>query len=38
MFLGRIVVSNDGKTRTVTTNLTDAQGKKVTNVALYDKQ
>jgi hypothetical protein len=35
---GRIVVSNDGKTRTVTTMSTDAQGKKVTNVAVYDKQ
>jgi len=35
---GRIVVSGDGKTRTVTTTGTDAQGKKVTNVAVYDKQ
>jgi len=35
---GRIVVSADGKTRTVTTTATDAQGKKVTNVAVYDKQ
>ena len=35
---GRIVVSRDGKTRTVTTTSTDAQGKKVTNVAVYDKQ
>ena len=35
---GRIVVSNDGKTRTVTTTGTDSQGKKVTNVAVYDKQ
>jgi hypothetical protein len=35
---GRIVVSGDGKTRTVTTSATDAQGKKVTNVAVYDKQ
>ena len=35
---GRIVVSRDGKTRTVTTTATDAQGKKVTNVAVYDKQ
>ena len=35
---GRIVVSNDGKTRTVTTTSTDAQGKKITNVAVYDKQ
>jgi hypothetical protein len=35
---GRIVVSADGKTRTVTTTSTDAQGKKVTNVVVYDKQ
>jgi hypothetical protein len=35
---GRIVVSADGKTRTVTTTATDASGKKVTNVAVYDKQ
>jgi hypothetical protein len=35
---GRIVVSNDGKTRTVTTTARDAHGKKVTNVAVYDKQ
>ena len=35
---GRIVISNDGKSRTVTTTATDAQGKKVTNVAVYDKQ
>ena len=35
---GRIVVSQDGKTRTVTTTTTDAQDKKVKNVAVYDKQ
>ncbi|HSB26202.1 MAG TPA: hypothetical protein VLE19_00030 [Pyrinomonadaceae bacterium] len=35
---GRIVVSSDGKTRTVTTSTTDQAGKKVTNVAVYDKQ
>jgi len=35
---GRVVVSRDGKTRTVTTTATDAQGKKVRNVAVYDKQ
>jgi hypothetical protein len=35
---GRISVSKDGKSRTVTTTTTDAQGKKVTNVAVYDKQ
>ena len=35
---GRIVVSGDGKTRTVTTSTTNAQGKKVVNTAVYDKQ
>jgi len=35
---GRVVVSSDGKTRTVTTTTTDAQGKKVMNTAVYDKQ
>ena len=35
---GRIVVSGDGKSRTVTTTATDSQGKKVTTVAVYDKQ
>ena len=35
---GRIVISRYGKSRTVTTTSTDAQGKKVTNVAVYDKQ
>ena len=35
---GRIVVSADGKTRTVTTTATDSTGKKVTNTAVYDKQ
>ena len=35
---GRIVVSADGKTRTVTTTTTNAQGKKVTSKAVYDKQ
>lgn len=35
---GRIAVSRDGKTRTVTTTTTNAQGKKVTNTAVYDKQ
>ena len=35
---GRIVVSADGKTRTVTTNGTDAQGKKFKSIAVYDKQ
>ena len=35
---GRVVVSRDGKTRTVTTTTTNAQGKEVTNTAVYDKQ
>src|SRR5258708_39145284 len=35
---GRIVVSANGKTRTVTTTATDSKGKRVTNRAVYDKQ
>ena len=35
---GRIVVSVDGKSRTVTTSGTDATGKKVSSSAVYDKQ
>jgi hypothetical protein len=35
---GRLVVSADGKSRTVTVSGTDAQGKKFTNKAVYDKQ
>lgn len=35
---GRIVVSADGKTRTVTTTATDAKGKKTNSTAVYDKQ
>ena len=35
---GRIVISKDGKTRTVTTTATDDKGKKVTTVGVYDKQ
>jgi hypothetical protein len=35
---GRIVVSVDGKTRTVTTNGTDSQGKKIKSTAVCDKQ
>ena len=35
---GRIVVSADGKSRTVSTSGTDAQGKKVSNKVVYDKQ
>jgi hypothetical protein len=35
---GKIVVSADGKTRTVTTSGTDAKGKKVKKTVVYDKQ
>ncbi len=35
---GRIVVSADGKTRTVTTSGTDPQGKTFKSIAVYDKQ
>ena len=35
---GRIIVSADGKSRTVTTGGTDTQGKKVSNKVAYDKQ
>jgi hypothetical protein len=35
---GRVVVSADGKTRTVTTTGTDANGKQATSTAVYDKQ
>lgn len=34
---GKIAVSADGKTRTVTINMTDAKGEKVTSTAVYDK-
>ena len=35
---GRITVSADGKTRTLTTSLKDASGKPVHSSAVYDKQ
>jgi len=35
---GRIVVSADGKSRTVTTSGTDAKGKKVSSTSVYDRQ
>ncbi len=35
---GRIVVSADGKSRTVTVNGTSPDGKKVSSTAIYDKQ
>ena len=38
MVTGRVEVSADGKTRTVTATATDAQGNKGTSTAVYDKQ
>jgi hypothetical protein len=38
MVTGRVEVSADGKTRTVTTTGTDAQGNKGSSTAVYDKQ
>ena len=35
---GRIVVSANGKTRTVSTTATDSKGKRVSTRAVYDKQ
>ena len=35
---GRVVVSADGKTRTVTISRTDASGKKISITFIYDKQ
>jgi len=35
---GRVLVSAEGKTRTVTTSGTDPKGKKFTSTAVYDKQ
>ena len=35
---GKIVISADGKSRTVTTTTTTADGKKVNSTAVYDKQ
>jgi hypothetical protein len=35
---GRIVISADGKSRTLTTSSTDAAGKKTKSIAEYDKQ
>jgi hypothetical protein len=35
---GRVVLSADGKTRTVHVTATDASGKKVSGTAVYDKQ
>lgn len=35
---GSVVVSADGKTRTITLNGTDSKGKQFTSTAVYDKQ
>lgn len=35
---GKIVMSADGKSRTVTTNVTGPDGKKITATAVYDKE
>jgi hypothetical protein len=35
---GRIVVAPDGKSRTVTTTRSEAKGKKVRSIAVYDKK
>ena len=35
---GRAMISDDGKSRTVTVNGTDAEGNKFKSVAVYDKQ
>ena len=35
---GRIVVTANGKSRTVTTTGTDAKGKRFSNIAVYDKE
>jgi len=36
--IGRVVVSTDGKSRTVNTTVTDSSGKKASSIAIYDKQ
>jgi hypothetical protein len=38
MMSGRIVVSADGKSRTVTVSGMDSKGKKISSTAVYDKQ
>lgn len=35
---GRMVMTADGKSRTVTTSGTDPEGKKLKSIAVYDKQ
>jgi hypothetical protein len=36
--MGKIVISADGKSRTVTVSGTDPMGKKMESTAVYDKQ
>jgi hypothetical protein len=38
LYTGRIVLSADGKSRTVTTEGADSTGKKITATSVYDKQ
>ena len=38
MTTGKVVYSKDGKTRTVTNSGTNAQGQKINNTMVYDKQ
>ena len=38
MTKGTVVYSKDGKTRTITTSGVNAQGQKVTNITVFDKQ
>ena len=38
MTTGKVVYSKDGKTRTVTNSGTNAQGQKISNTMVYDKQ
>jgi hypothetical protein len=38
MTTGKVVYSRDGKTRTITTSGTNAQGQKVSNTTVFDKQ
>ena len=35
---GRIIITRNGKSRTVTTNVTDANGKRFSSTAVYDKE
>jgi len=38
MTTGKVVYSKDGKTRTITTSGTNAQGQKVSNTTVFEKQ